>query len=189
MRESAVIRPAVGRILWGYVFIYLDINLGRLNILPDALGYLLILQALASLKEIRPSAGLLKTPGTVIAVWEAGRWILSLAGAELDGPALLQAAGYLIGVLSLYFHFQLLGDLAGIAAEHGYEQSVAGPLRRLRNTRTVLMTLLLLPFPWQESEGLILLILGILLFLILWTFLALGAMRRAFAEEDENGDK
>lgn len=66
----------------------------------------------------------------------------------------------LLACISLYFHFQLLTDLA-ILAEGAGENG--GGLRTCRNVDAILRTLMCLPLPWADWDTLgILALTGIL---------------------------
>ena len=73
---------AVKRIAWGYVLLHVNVNLGSLNILPNWLGYLLILGVLPMLGEREPSALLLRPLGILLALWEGVLWALTLFGIQ-----------------------------------------------------------------------------------------------------------
>lgn len=167
MEEKKGFYSAVGGVAWGYLLLHLDINLGSVNILPEWLGYLLILDALPILAREIPSALLLKPLGQLLALWEGVQWVLKLLGTEFS-PYLIEV---IIGVVSLYFHFQLLTNLAELAGryppppeephalsgtEPAQPDKPPAPLHtrilRLRTARTLLITVLLLPFPRELAE-------------------------------------
>lgn len=135
---------AISRIVLGYFLLYFNINLGTLNILPDWLGYLCILRALKPLAEKEPSASLLEPLALILLCAELLRWVLVLVGFTADWPLFV----LLTGILSLYFHFQLLTNLASAAASRGFDKS-SNSLLRARTAITLLRTLLALsPVPW-----------------------------------------
>ena len=57
---------SVKRIAIGYLFLYLNINLGSLGILPDWVCYVLIVGQLSTLGEEEPSAPLLRPLGILL---------------------------------------------------------------------------------------------------------------------------
>ena len=161
MEKKNPFYDAIGAIAWGYLLLHLDINLGSINILPEWLGYLLMLSALPVLAQEIPSALLLKPLGEILALWEGVQWVMKLLGREFS-PYLIEV---IIGVVSLYFHFQLLTNLAELAGRYppppeephylpGTEPAQPDKppaprqvrLLRLRTARTLLITVLLLPF-------------------------------------------
>ena len=139
------LRDAVKRVAWGYLLLHLHINLGRLDILPDWAGYLLILNTLPILGDKRPSVLLLKPPGQLLAVYGGFVWLKNIFGWTESLPAL----NLIAGIMGLYFHFQLLSDLAEIACGCPEEKT----LLRLRTAYTLFSTLVALPFPWEDVEN------------------------------------
>lgn len=163
---------ALGHIAWGYLLLYLDFNLGTLDILPNWLGYLLIYQAITTLGEREPSALLLKPFGLLLTLYEACIWTLEIFSST---PPYL--ATLLFAVLTLYFHFQLLTNLASIALRSNLE-GVSRRLLQLRTVCTLLYTTLFLPIPWDQfnAAGFIL---GIVTFFAdLWLCTTLFSYRR-----------
>ena len=130
---------AVGAVGRAYIFIYLNINLGTLDILPDWLGYVFILGALPMLSLWEESMGLLRNIGILLAVYEGIEWVMKLFGSQADIPVV----SLLAGIIGLYFHFQLLTDLASISSEYGLEERKAS-LLKLRTANTVLQTVAML---------------------------------------------
>ncbi|MBQ8400710.1 MAG: hypothetical protein IJX14_02155 [Clostridia bacterium] len=134
MNES--LAAALRRIAWGWILLHCNFNLGTLNILPDWLGYVLILNALSVLARSVRSASLLFPFGIGLAMWSLVTWFLAIFGVSvtslwLDLP---------VTVISLYFQFQLLTDLAQLADDWFCEQGSA--LRKFRTVQTVLTTVL-----------------------------------------------
>lgn len=162
MTERENLCAAVKKIAWGYVLLHLNVNLGSLNILPDWLGYGLMLAAIPAVGERVPSAKLLKPLGVLLAVWEGVCWIYAARGMPLSVPALELVAT----VVSLYFHFQLLTDLAELARL--FECSEEGRIRNLRTVRTLLITMLALPFPWEEYTWVVLAIVAVHVVVAIW---------------------
>lgn len=126
---------AIKRIAWGYVLIHVNFNLGTLNILPNWAGYLLFLSAFPAIGEEEESANLLKPLGILICIVEVISWFNDLCG----GPFNLYLINLIMGVAALYFHFQLLTNLANVA--HKYECSQETKILLLRTVKTVLQTL------------------------------------------------
>ena len=116
----------IGRAAWGYFFIYFDFNLNTVSILPSFVGYFLFLSAIDCLCDEEKELDLLRTPGLILTVWHILSWLASWAAIDLDG--MLLVADILIGVLNIYFHFQLLTNLASIASK--YQPEDGEPDRR-----------------------------------------------------------
>ena len=162
MTDSIPIRRALTKIAWAYVLLYLDFNLGvnghTLNVLPNWAGYLLIFSAIVLLGAELRSLLLLKPFCVLLGVVSAVDWVwILLAGQELTGRFFLFSI--LLLCVGIYFRFQMLTDLAGLAEEHGIR---ADSLRSCRNAEAVIQVIMWLPLPWQEHEILTVLYGGLL---------------------------
>ena len=124
---------------WSYLFLYFNVNLGRVNILPQFVGYWLLLSAIRDLKEERRDLALLRPLGILLLVWHPANWVLTIGGRTLSG--LFPPLELIIGVAALYFHFQLFTDCAALAAEYQPpEETLDRSLLRGRTVQAVLMT-------------------------------------------------
>lgn len=128
---------AVNLVGWGYFFLYINVTLGTINILPVWVAYILIGKAIDMLKEGTPSLALLRPLGILLGIWEGVLWVANLVGVSPD-HYFFEGIQLVMCVLELYFHFQLLTDLAELArrAQLPDEKN----LLRLRTVRTVLAT-------------------------------------------------
>ena len=123
---------------WGYFFLYFDINLGNVSILPQFVGYLMLMQAARDLSAERRDLALLRPLLILLVAWSAGDWLLSWTGRDIDGHVLF--ADLIAAAVQLYFHFQFLTDMSALAEKF---QAEGGDLyRRLLRKRT-LYTLLI----------------------------------------------
>lgn len=138
---------------WGYFFIYFDIHINTVSLLPAFIGYLLFLSAITALKEEERELSLLQTLGALLALWHGAEWFASWFGGSLDGA--WQFFDIVISLVNLYFHFQLLTNLAAIAKKHqpeGYE--LDEKLLRYRTLQTVMQTAILIVtrlYPWLSE--------------------------------------
>lgn len=171
--EREKLAGAVKQIAWGYVLLHVNINLGTLNILPNWLGYVLMLSALPILGESEPSALLLRPLGILLALWEGVIWTLTLFGVSFDSTALSVIAA----ALSLYFHFQLLTNLAELAERHNCPEQRR--ILLLRTVRTLLISVLSLTIPWAQYQGLTTGIVIVNLIVVLWICSVLFSLRRS----------
>ena len=146
MKQEIPLSNGVTWIAWGYCFLHFHINLGTLDILPDWLGYWMMFSALGILGEERPSALLLRPLEKLLIAWSAWEWANKLFDLGIEAPVL----SYIIFAVSLYFHFQLLTDLAELASAHACPQHQT--LLRLRTIRTVLITLFSIPWSFPQIE-------------------------------------
>lgn len=189
MTDRQTLYTGVSRAAWGYFFLYFNINLGRVSVLPSFVGFLLFLSSINLLKEERRDLALLRPFGILLAIWHCTEWGLSWVGGTLDGR--FEILGLLIGLASLYFHFQLFTDFAALAAK--YQQPDDDLDRRLLRWRTIqtvlltVMTLMAYPAQWFSdwwdyvvmAMAVVYLIAGICL------MAALFALRKVFADSEE----
>lgn len=176
--ENEKLADAVKQIAWGYLLIHVNINLGTLNVLPNWLGYVLMLRALPSLGESEPSALLLRPLGILLALWEGVLWVLTIFGASFDSTLLSIVAA----AVSLYYHFQLLTNLADLARRQNCpEQS---RILRLRTVQTLLATVFSLPVPWQRYEGLTIGVVVVNLIVALWICSVLFSLCHSLEADD-----
>lgn len=129
----------VSHAAWAYFFLYFDINLGSLNILPDFVCYLLLWSAIGCLEEEERDLALLRPLCVLLGVWAGADWVLTLLGGTLDARFL--PMDLLISVAAIYFHFQLFTDFARLAARYQPQgEELDGRLLRLRTVHTLLLT-------------------------------------------------
>lgn len=177
----------IDKAAWGYLFIYFNINLGTVNILPTFVGYLLFLCAIKHLADEERELKLLETIGSLLMIWHLASWVVSLAAIDLDG--LLPIADIIIGVINIYFHFQLLTNLASIAAKYQHEgDELDKRILNCRTFQTVMLTaviILLYLTKWLNDFGIYASTLGAILYLIAGVILmkTLFDLRRCFAEK------
>ena len=170
---------AIRSIAWGYVLLHLHFNLGRLDILPDWLGLVLILKALPDLTEQCPSAGLLRPFAMGLAIWEGIQWLFFLFGAALD-LGFLDIIG---SIVALYFRFQLMTEIAHAAQAHNCPHE--RKLLILRNVDAVFITLFALPIPWARVEALSLLLIVIEVCVTFWICGTLFSLARYMLDHPE----
>ena len=130
-----------------YFILHTDITLFSINILPDWLGYIFILNALKIISEEEPSAMLLKPLCGILIAWEGIKWLAVVLGASVN-IALLDL---IVLVVQLYLHFQLLTNLSGVALNHGSVPSHKN-LLTYRTVRTVLATAVYVLMPWMKMN-------------------------------------
>lgn len=180
--EPKKLAHAIGLVAWGYVFLYFNLTLGSLNIIPNWVCYLLIGKAIEQLKNESPAIALLSPLSILLAALELWFWVFSMLG--IDGQNyFLKLLELLLAVLSLYFHFQLLTDLAALLQRAG----VAGTkkLLLLRTVRTVLAAGMALPIPWQNNAVLMVIVALSGVVVGLWVCVLLVGLRKALLQEKE----
>lgn len=128
------------RAAWAYFFLYFNINVGGVSLLPTFVGYLLFLGAIKLLECEEHELSLLRPLAILMAIWYSLDWCLSLFGADLYG---LQFIDLIRNVIDIYFHFQLLTNLASIAERHQPEGlEFDRKLLKYRTLQTLMITAL-----------------------------------------------
>lgn len=166
--DPAVLAEACGKVATGYLFLYFNFNLnfgGTLDVLPDWLGMAFLLQSLPALACWQPAALLLQPLGLLLAGWEGLEWLAAVFQLDL---AALPVLPLVARVVSLYFHFQLLTNLAD--AVQPYHPEEADALRGRRTLNTLFLTAVALPLPWEEWQyaALVLLLCSVAVTFALW---------------------
>lgn len=139
MTDFKKLYDGISRAAWGYFFIYLDININSVSLLPSFVGYLLFLSAIGKLEDEERELSLLRTPGVILVLWHLAEWLLSWGSFELDGA--WQFIDIIVSLVNLYFHFQLLTNLAAVAARYQPDgMELDTKLLRYRTGQTVLLT-------------------------------------------------
>ncbi len=134
--ETKTLSSAIKKIAISYIFIYFSINIVVFDILPDWLGYFMIVSVLPLLSQEEKSAQLLRPFGITLGIWNIIEWALKILGAEWD----LTLIGLIIGIITIYFHFQLITNIASL----DIEQPKRKRMLMLRTIIVVLHTLLVL---------------------------------------------
>lgn len=185
MSPERPIRPLLTQLAWAYVLIYLNINLGPVDILPNFVGWFLLADGVHKLGEELPSLPLLRPLALGLGVWELADWLLPLEGQLFYIPRLI------VRLVRVYFNFQLFHDLAGLAARvQPPQRRLDRSMKRLRNAQAVLETLLSLPILYPvllEYQVVTWLVLAAALVLMVWTLYCLFALRNLFPA-DSSGD-
>ena len=194
----------VSHAAWAYFFLYFNINLNTLNILPDFVCYLLLWSAIGRLEGEERDLTLLRPLCVLLGVWAGADWAFALLGGTLGGR--FPPVDLLVSAVAIYFHFQLFTDLARLAER--YQPPGAALDRRLLRLRTV-QTLILtsfavlgwclpngaqLTFPGSSlPEGaLSVLLIGMVLVSMIVALLLMGALftlRQCFSAPPEEGGR
>ena len=137
--ETNTLSSAIKKIAVSYIFIYFSINIWVIDILPDWLGYFMIVSVLPVISQEERSAQLLRPFGIALGVWTIIEWILKMIGAELN----LMLVNLVVGI---YFHFQLITNIASLDIEESKRKRLL-ILRTLIVILHTIMTLSLLTPP------------------------------------------
>ncbi len=128
--ETKTLSSAIKKIAISYILIYLHINISVIDILPDWLGYFLIVSVLPIISENEKSAQLLKPFGIAIGIWNIFEDVLKITGDELN----LTVISLVFSIITIYFHFQLITNIANLDIEEHKK-------KRLLNLRTATVIL------------------------------------------------
>lgn len=179
----------ISKAAWGYFFIYFNININTVSLIPSFVGYLLFLSAIEHLKDEERELSLLHTLGVILVGWHSVAWVVSWFSINLDGA--WQFIDIIISLVNLYFHFQLLTNLASIATKYqpeGYEQDAK--LLRYRTLQTVMLTAILIITrlqPWLSEAWTYISMVMLIVYLIAGICLmkALFDLRRCLPTSEE----
>lgn len=191
MTDRQELYDGLSNAAWGYFFLYFDVNLGNVSILPRFVGWLLLRSAAGRLKGARRDLALLRPLITLMALWSGADWLASWAGRDVDG--LFLPLDLIIAVAGMYVHFQFFTDCAALAA--ACQQPGDGLDRRILRWRT-LQTLLLTAMAlwvcgggWPDAAGGWLPTAAAVVYCVAGVCLmaALFALRRLFREDAPDG--
>lgn len=140
MTDYTKVYNGILKVIWGYFFLYFNINLGTISILPSFVGYILFSGAIDLLKDEERELSLLKPLCMILGIWEGIEWLANCVGYSFDGK--WQFINLIIGLLNLYFHFQFITNLASIAIKHQQEGCIYDKkLLKYRTILTILQTI------------------------------------------------
>lgn len=111
--KNKTLSSAIKKIAVSYILIYFNINISIIDLLPDWLGYFMIVSALGTLAIKEESAGLLKPFGIALAISNLAGPLLSLVGYSFN----LTVLNILLGIITIYFNFQLITNIASLDIE------------------------------------------------------------------------
>lgn len=179
MSEQQRLSSAVNSIAWGYILIHVNFNLGTMDILPGWVGYLLICSSFSALAVRERSVSLLRPLGIILIIWNLIDWIVTTMNGRLN----LYGLEILVVVLGLYFHFQLLTNLARIAEQ--FECPESGRLLKLRTAITVLNAVMQVCLYWlTQNAAVVWLVIIVQLILTWWLCSTLFRFKRSLLEAE-----
>lgn len=113
--NTDALKSGIETVIYGFVFLLLDFRIGRFNVLPDWLGYLLLRESVDELGSHEPDIVLLKPLAALLAAYDAINWVLALFGTG----GWIMAVEVVITVVSIYFFYQFYTDLGNLAVRYG----------------------------------------------------------------------
>lgn len=160
MIDPNLLYTGLSQAAWGYFFVSVDFNLNGVSVLPRFVGWLLLLSASGKLSAVRRELSLLRPLCALLAAWCFGDWLLSWGGGDIDGR--FPFLDLVVAVTALYFHFQFLTDMAGLAERYQLDNgNLPAHIRCHRTAYTLLITIISLlgsvfrMFPWRWWPGII----------------------------------
>ncbi len=162
MTDRETLYNGLSHAAWGYFFLNFDFNLGTnlgtVSILPQFVGFLLLLSAIGKLSGERRDLMLLRPLCILLSAWSGVDWVLKCFGGDLDGKLIF--LDLLTAAAALYFHYQFLTDMAALAEKYPPEEGdLAGRIRRHRTAFTITVTAVNLlgslfrAIPWEGWSG------------------------------------
>lgn len=154
------IARAFSLIAIAYLFLYININLGSFNFSPNWVCFALILSAIPLISNEEPSVKLLKGFGAFLLGWNVFVWALNIFAPTALGnhgaiqpiisaipeSAIFKYISFFYGIINIYFHFQLLTNLASVAKKCGCGDGDVKRLLNLRTVQTIIATILSFQF-------------------------------------------
>lgn len=105
-------------IFWGIVFVFININIGPLDIMPDIIGYLLIINGLSKLYHLTENRGfsIAKTAGVILAFVSIFNLFVRFSGGLEDASIVGMAVGVIVQLIQIVMVFYIYeGTIASLA--------------------------------------------------------------------------
>ena len=176
MNRKDALCGALKQVAFGYVMLYFNINIGTVDLLPAWFGYVLFHKAITGeLNKEDPMIGLLRPLAVVLGVYSFIAWLFMFGGESLYLPIV----SVLESVIELYFHFQLLTNLANIAAKYHCKQEKN--ILTLRTVQTVLQTVYVFLYHIEQYE--LSFIIGMVqLIVLIWLCVVLFGLKKSMEQ-------
>ena len=110
---------AVKKIAWGFLLILLDFNVMTVNVLPDWIGYIIVVSSLGAVISDEDALRKLRPVGIILVVWNIIEWVAGIFGVG----TYLSFVAVIPIVLNIYYIWHLFGNLADIADNFACPQS------------------------------------------------------------------
>lgn len=160
MTDREKLYSGLSNAAWGYFFLTFDFNLNNVSVLPRFVGFYLLFSAIGKLSGERQNLNLLRPLCILLTGWSGLDWLLSWLGGDVEGHILF--LDLLVTVVTLYFHFQFLTDMAALSeCCQPEDDNLASRIRGHRTAFTLLITVFglmadLTPvLPWEWWAGMI----------------------------------
>lgn len=190
MTDREKLYSGLSNAAWGYFFLTFDFNLNNVSVLPRFVGFYLLFSAIGKLSGERQNLNLLRPLCILLTGWSGLDWLLSWLGGDVEGHILF--LDLLVTVVTLYFHFQFLTDMAALSeCCQPEDDNLASRIRGHRTAFTLLITVFglmadLTPvLPWEWWAGMIVFGALITCIVALMIMLDLFHLRKLIRSEEE----
>ena len=177
MDKKEQLCKAIKKIGWGYVPLYFNFNLGTIDVLPSWWSYFMFFrEGIEGIEEEEESVKLLKPIGIGLGIYYLITWFCTMFGVPTNWFLISEIAS----IASLYYHFQLLTNLANIAGKYGCEQEKS--ILTLRTLQTVLLTILAFTVHFEEIYEISLVLAIVQIVVVIITCIVLRNFKRALEQ-------
>lgn len=176
---STPFRRELRRLGWGLVIAMIDIRLGYFDLLPDIIGYLMVLSALQQLGSIHPAYKKAKYISIVLIILTIPVLFIqtNVTITEFSSiPLAVHLYSQLLFILHILMAYWIFNGLIEMLKQDGAVQLLDTAISR-RNTYLVFNILMVIIYPFllnvEDSWVMLLIAFGILLFIMELLFLRL----------------
>lgn len=162
----------MGKFFWGFFFIYLNFNLSvnahTLNILPEFVGYFLLLQGLKELDEESGVFAGVRPFAVGMAVYTGILWVGALLGITGTGSWLSTLLNLVSTAVSLYISWAIIQGIREMEERHEADFNSAGMLLawKVLLVANIVSYVLMLVLPVAAVVALMAALVGIILLLV-----------------------
>lgn len=189
MNKQKTIYAGITRTIWGYFFVYFDFKIGTLSVTPKFIGIWLFLSAIDLLKDEQQDMELLRPFANILLLWNFAEWAAAWGGISIQEYFPLISA--IVGIINMYFHFQLMTDFAALANRYAPADSmIESTLLIWRSIQTVLLTCITLigymeSWNFKYKEAIQFWMAIIYVFAGIFVIWELFSLRKVFLEDEE----
>lgn len=150
MSYYRIIYKAITQMAWGYLFLFVDFYILKINLFPDFIGYILILYAINVFKEVEKELELIHHMCAFLIIFSCFDSFMTWRGTPVF--EMFKSLSVIYTVILLYFNFQLLTNIASVAKKFQRSGNLLDErILMLRTIQTLLLTgmeILRLLHPW-----------------------------------------
>ncbi|OXM15725.1 hypothetical protein [Paenibacillus herberti] len=145
---------ALRRIGWGLVFVLFDLRLGIVDVLPDAIGYLMVAASLSGRSALHPAFVWASRLGWIMVLLSLGEPFLTipLTSLEETHPLYIHALGQVFFVCNIIFTMLLCYGFEQLAKQWR-SLDILQSIRSRRSLYAFFGVALLIFYPFQFNMG------------------------------------